>query len=705
MAAQPFDPASLRPLFEPRSVAVIGASADPARIGGRPIAGCLALGFAGGLYPVNPSRTEIQGLRCYPDVNAIGQPVDLAIIALPAALCEAAIAQCAATGVGAAIVLSAGFAEMGEEGIALQDRMRATAQHAGIRLVGPNCMGLLNLRRGLVASFTSLVDNAPGRIGAISVISQSGAFGSHCLALMRERGLGLDLWATTGNQADVDFADGLAWMAQAPETRVIVGCLEGVADGARLRGALALAQRNRIPVVMMKLGRSDVGRAAALTHTAALAGSDAVFDAMLRDHAVHRADDVDELFDIAYACTAGKFPASSDVGLITTSGGFGIVMADAASAHGLTVPALPAATQARLKALVPFASPRNPLDVTGQFINDPSAVLPMFEALIDDGGFPAAVCYIGSAGVIPHLIDKLAPSFEAVAQRFDQHLLVLSMIADVATRKRFEALGYLVFENPERAVGAVAALARFAQQFARQMPATVALPPSLAAPAAGGTTLDEARSKQVLAQAGIPLLDERIARSAAEAADMADELGFPVAMKILSPDIVHKSDIGGVLLGIRNPDEAMEAFVQLHKAALTVAPDARVEGILIAPMADDGVEMIVGCDHDDVFGPVVMLGLGGIFVETLASTTLRMAPFDHAIAAAMIDEVQGGAILRGLRGRPPADVAALADVLVALSRFAAANAAWLASVDINPLVVRAAGRGVVALDAVVVTRG
>jgi len=695
----------LQALFQPRSVAVIGASADPARIGGRPIAGCLSLGYAGGLFPVNPARTEVQGLRCYSDVVAIGQVIDLAVIALPAAQCGDAIAQCAQAGVKAAIVLSAGFAETGDEGRALQERMLTIAQSAGIRLMGPNCMGLLNLRRGLVASFTSLVDGAADRIGHISVISQSGAFGSHCLALMRERGLGLDLWATTGNQADLDFADALAWMAQAPETRVIVGCLEGIADGGKFRAALALARRNRIPVVMMKLGRSAVGRAAALTHTAALAGSDAVFDAMLRDYAVHRANDVDELFDVAYACTAGKFPVSRDVGLITTSGGFGIVMADAAAAYGLTVPALPEATQSRLKALVPFASPRNPLDVTGQFINDPSALLPMFQALIDDGGFPATVCYIGSAGVLPHLMDKLAPSFEAVAQRFNTHLLVLSMIADAATRKRFEALGYLVFENPERAVGAVAALARFARQFEMQEPAAMAVQAAIAAPVTGAATLDEARSKRVLVQAGIPVLDERIAQSSAEAAEFAGQLGFPVAMKILSPDILHKSDIGCVLLGIRDPEAAMAAFMQLHEAARTAAPDSRIEGILIAPMAGDGIEMIVGCDHDAAFGPVVMLGLGGVFVETLASTALRMAPINHATAHEMIDELQGGAMLRGLRGKPPADVAALADVLVTLSRVAAANAAWLASVDINPLIVRSAGRGVVALDAVVVTRG
>lgn len=696
--------ASLRPLFEPCSVAVIGASTDPTRIGGRPLQGCLALGFAGDLYPVNPTRDEVQGLRAYASVEAIGRTVDLALIALPSAQAVAALEGCARAGVRAVVVLSAGFAEVDEAGAQAQARLIEIARAAGIRLVGPNCMGIVNLRRGLVASFTSLVDRAPERIGGISVVTQSGAFGSHCLALMRERGLGLNLWATTGNQADVDVAGCLAYMAQDPHTQVIAGCIEGVTDGPRFVQALALARGRRIPVVLMKLGHSDVGRAAAATHTAALTGSDRVFDAVLDEFGVHRARSVDELFDVAYACTAGKFPASPEVGLLTTSGGFGILMADAAADCGLDVPALPADAQARLKALVPFASTRNPVDVTGQFINDPSATLPMFELLVRDGGCASIVCYIGSAGIIPLLMEGLAPSFAAIGRRFPEPLLVLSMIADARTRRQCEALGWLVFEDPARAVAAVAALHRFARAFATSAAPAAGLPPAIAVPDAAGAALDEVRSKALLATAGVPGPAERIAGSADDAVAAADALGYPVAMKIVSPDIVHKSDIGGVALGIGDRDAARSCYARLRAAAQAAAPAARIVGVLVTPMIDDGVELIVGVQNDAVFGPVVVCGLGGALVEVLQATSLRRAPFDADAARAMIASGPAAALLAGVRGRPPADVDGLAVTLAALSRFAAANAHWLASIDVNPLVVRPAGRGVVALDAVIAVR-
>ena len=695
--------ASLHPLFAPRAVAVIGASTDPTRIGGRPLSGCLQLGYAGGLFPVNPTRAEIQGLRSYPSVEAIGEPVDLALIALPAAQAVAALEGCARAGVRAVVVLSAGFAEVDAAGAQAQARMVAVARANGIRLVGPNCMGLVNLRRGLVASFTSLVDRDPERIGGISVVTQSGAYGSHCLALMRERGLGLNLWATTGNQADVDVADCLAYMAQDEHTKVIVGCIEGVTDGPRFVRALALARSRRVPVVLMKLGRSDVGREAAVTHTAALAGSDRVFDAVLDEFGVHRARDIDELYDVAYACTARKFPVSSGVGLLTTSGGFGIVMADAAADYGLDVPPLPAATQARLKALVPFASTRNPVDVTGQFINDPSATLPMFEMLIRDGGFAAIVCYIGSAGVIPQLMASLLPSFATIGQRFPDHLLLLSMIAGAGTRRQCESLGWLVFENPTRAVAAVAALRGFGRAFAVSDVAAPAPAARSAVPAAGGS-LDEAHSKQLLRAAGMPVPDERSAGNAEEAAAAAEAIGYPVAMKILSPDIVHKSDIGGVALGVSDRAAVLATYDRLRAAAGAAAPSARIVGVLVSPMISDGIELIVGVNNDPVFGPVVVCGLGGVLVEVMAATTLRRAPFAADEARRMIAAGPAAALLAGVRGRPAGDVDALADALAALSRFAAANADWLASVDINPLVVRPAGHGVVALDAVIAVR-
>jgi acyl-CoA synthetase (NDP forming) len=456
-------------------------------------------------------------------------------------------------------------------------------------------------------------------------------------------------------------------------------------------------------VVLLKLGRSEVGRAAAATHTASLSGESAVFDAVAGAFAVHLARSVDDLFDVAYACTAGKFPSRTGVGLITTSGGAGVLMADAAAQAGLDVPPLPTATQERLRALVPFASLRNPLDVTGQFINDASAVRPMFEALVREGGFPATVCYVGSSGVIPALMQRLAEPFETVAREHPDHLFVLSMIAPAEVRRRYEELGYLVFEDPTRAVNAVASLCGLGAAFDGITPDEEASMAPVPRPSTTGRALDEAASKSLLRDAGVAFLPEAIARTPAEAAAAAAGFGSPVAMKVLSRDVPHKSDAGGVALGVQ-AGEAGDVFTRIVAAVKRSVPHAAIEGVLIAPMAGEGVEMIVGSTCDPVFGPMIMVGFGGIFVETLRATSLRRAPFGPSVARAIIDALPGAAVLGGARGRPPADVGALARMVCAVSHFAFANREWLASVDLNPVLVRADGRGAVALDALIALR-
>jgi acyl-CoA synthetase (NDP forming) len=585
----------------------------------------------------------------------------------------------------------------------MQEDLVAIAREGNIRLLGPNCMGLLNSRQGLVASFTSMLGEGEALHGHISVVSQSGAFASQYLSVLQQRGLGVDLWAATGNQADVDFCDCIAYMAQSPDTRVIAACVEGVPDADKFIQAIELARRNRVPITLLKIGRSEVGREAAATHTAALSGSDEIFNAILRKYGVHRATDIDELFDIAYSCSLGKLPETPDLGLVTTSGGFGIVMADAAEKHGLSVPPLPAATQERLKALIPYASTRNPVDVTGQIVNDAGLLRPTLTTLIREGEFRTVICSIGSAGMMPHLMDRLLPGFEAVAKEFPRHLLMLCMVADQATRAQLEKMGYLVFENPARAVAAAAALQGLARHFARQVQADSAnLPASLERPLAGAGVLDEVRSKALLSAVDIPILPERLVSSAAEAGEAAESVGFPCVMKIVSPDILHKSDIGGVALGVADRQEAELAFERITDAVRRAMPGASTDGVLVAPMARDGIELIVGAVNDATFGPAVLLGCGGIFAELFDDKAIAPAPVDRAGALEMINELKAASLLREFRGRPPSDTGALAEIIVNLSRFAAANRQWLASVDINPLMVFADGRGAAALDAVVV---
>lgn len=695
------DLAGLRAAFEPRSIAVIGASNDPARIGGRPLLGARQWDYAGQLYAVNPNSAEVQGLRSYGSVRDIGAPIDLAIIAVSAPHVARAIQDCAASGVKAAILFSSGFAEIGADGQVAQDGLVAAARVGGMRLIGPNCMGILNPFRGVVGSFTSVIEDRRPDSSGISLASQSGAFGVHCIALMRQRGLGLGLWGTSGNQADIDVADILGYMAQAPESRVILGCLEAVKDARRFRAALALARRNRIPVVIMKIGRSDVGAQAAATHTASLAGSDEVFGAVLRQYGVHRAGSVDELFDIGYACAAGRFPRRSTVGLISISGGFGIIMADAARDAGLDVPPLPAATQDRLHALVPFAGTRNPLDVTAQFVNDFSIVRPMFDALLGDGGHESLVCYVGATGIVPQLMDRLKPVFADITRRYPDRLLFLSMICGPDVRREYEALGYLVFEEPSRAIAALAVLRGFTASFQR---GDDDVAPEPIAAVQVGTIADEVGAKLLLQRYGVPTVPERVAAGREAAVRAAIELGFPVVLKLLARDVIHKSELGGVVLNIADAAAVALAFDTIVQRASRVIPADAIDGVVVAPMVADGVEMILGAKRDPVFGQMLMLGMGGIFVDLLGPTVLRTAPVTKQQARDMIGALRGLAILHGARGRSPADVESLADCLVAVGAFCAANDEWLAELDINPLLVRPDGKGVVAVDAVITAR-
>lgn len=686
--------------FRPRSIAVIGASSDPLKIGGRPVA-LLKESFRGPLYPVSRSHRDIQGLPAFPTTSAIGATVDLAIVCLPAAATLAAIEDCAAAGVKAAVVIGAGFAEMGADGRAVQDRIGAVARANGMRVLGPNCMGLVSPAEGVIATFTTALEHAPAKLGRIGMVSQSGAFAAHAHVVAHQRGLGFSRWVTTGNECDVDAADCLAYLARDPETDVIMGYLEGCRDGAKLVESLALARRMRKPVVMVKVGRSTAGEEAALSHTAALAGSDAVFDAVFREFAVHRARTIDEFFDVADAASSKAFPAGNRLAIVTISGGVGIFMADVATEHGLDVARLPAPIGAKLQAIVPYAGIRNPIDMTAQIVNDPSVLERSLEVLLAEGDYDAVAVFLTSFAYT-RLRDAMMRVFENTRRRFPEKIVALCTMTPADVRDRLRGLGYHVFEEPSRTVASVAALARIGHAFAAT-PARIdtALPAPFTL---SGGPIGEAESKRLLAAAGFPVHLERLATTAEEAARAAAELGFPVALKIASPHIPHKTEIGGVLLGITSEAAAREGFSTLAARARAAFAHAALDGVLVAPMVEDGVETILGAHIDPTFGPMVMLGLGGIFVEALKDVVLHRAPVDTPQALEMIQALKGVALLNGARGRPRADTSALAQAIVRLSRIAAANTDRIESIDVNPFIVLLEGRGGVAVDALVVPR-
>ena len=683
-------------LFTPSSIAVIGSSTDPGKIGGRPIDLLKRGRFPGPIFPINPRVDEVQGLRAYPSLRAAGAPVEQAIIALPAEQAVAAFEDCIDVGVKAVVMFSAGFADAGPEGAALQDRLAARAREHGIRLLGPNSLGLFNVAAGVFSTFTASLDNCMPLPGAIGMASQSGAFASYSYALAETRGLRFSALVATGNEAEIDVAACIEYLAHDPATRVIMAYIEGCRDGPALVRALRTARDAGKPVVILKVGTSDAGAQAAASHTGSLAGSDAVFDAVFRGTGAYRAHSIDELLDVAYAASAGVMARGRRLGVITTSGGIGVMLADAAAVAGLELPPLAEASQARIKAMIPFAEARNPVDTTAQVVADIALFARVFDAMLDATRFDLIVCFLAQAGQSRRYFDRLRAPLADLRRAHADVAFILSLATIPEVRDELESDGFLVFEDPARAARAAEALVFFGQQASPTPPriAPATLPPG---------ALGEIEAAALLAEAGVPMVLGRLARTADEAASHADAIGYPVVAKIVSPNILHKTEAGGVLLGLCDADAVRTGFDRIMSSVAQRHSGARRDGVLVAPHVAGGHEVLLGAKNDPVFGPVVVVGLGGILVELFAETALQLAPVDERQAMAMIGATRLGRLLSGLRGAPPCDVAGLARAVAALSRFAAAHADTIESIDINPCVVTP--DRVVGLDALIVRKG
>lgn len=689
--------AALDAMIRPRSVAVIGASDDATRIGGRPIAYMMDQGFAGTILPVNPNRPTVQGLPAFASVNALTAVPDVAVVAVPGEAAVQAVADLGAKGCRAAIVFTAGFAEVDEAGAAMQERLVAAGRQHGMRILGPNCLGLFNAAVGFYPMFSTSFEQGWPIRGNIGIASQSGAYGTHLFATSRARGLGTTVCVTTGNESDVSLGEVIGWMAQAPEVEVICAYAEGIRESERFIAALDLARRNRKPVVMMKVGRSELGGHAAKSHTASIAGDDAVTEAVLREFGVVRAGTTEQMLDIAYAASRRIYPAKNSLGVITVSGGAGVLISDAAEAMGVPMPEMPEAAQAKLKGLISFSAPRNPVDCTAQAVNQTEMFEHFLETTADAGGYASMLVFLTQTGGSTTMAPKLRPYLKQAREKFPDRLWVLSVIASADKVRGYEEDGYIVFEDPTRAVAAIEAMGRFGAAFAAPPPDDIVVP-EVTLPAATPT---EAEGKRILAKAGVPAVPEKACASVEEAVAAAESFGFPVVAKILSPDILHKSEIGGVILDLGSAEAVREAHATLLARAAERAPGARIEGVLIAKQIKGAVEMALGVTRDPVFGPVAMVGLGGVFIEILKDVAFRRCPFGEAEAEAMIRSLKGFPLLDGARGRPKADVAALAAALSALSRFAAGAGERLAGVDVNPLLVLPQGQGAFAADAVI----
>jgi acyl-CoA synthetase (NDP forming) len=693
-------------LMQPRSIAVIGASQDPTKIGGRPVELLRRYGYAGEIYPVNPKALMVQGLQAYPSVAALPQAPDLAIIAVDAEKTPEAVEQCADRGVRCVVVFSSGFAELGEKGRALQDRLRVAARRSGMRVLGPNCLGAVSIADKSIATFSIVLEHSLPAAGSLGIVSQSGNLGSFTMRLASQRGIGVSRFITTGNECDIDVADGIAWFARDPATKVILCGLETCRDAGRLMSALEEARDAGKPVIVLKIGTSEAGQAAAASHTGALAGSDAVFDAMFARCGAVRVHSIEQLIDVGQAASIllpDRLPRGSRVALLAASGGFGVLLADAAQAVGLSLPELSEATQRTVLELVPFASARNPVDATAQMSSRPDLLQKILAAVVADDRTDAVIVPLPFSLYMPRLRSVYMEALRFIRQQYPDRPVLLCVDGPPDALTELHALGYPTIASFDGCCATLAALARL--QVAAKRPNDHG--PLAVAPAAALSPeafRHEFGAKAALARAGVAVLAERLAVDVDAAARAAAEIGFPVVLKIASRDLPHKTEVGGVALGLGSESEVRRAYTQMRERVALKAPQAAIDGVIVAPMAKGVAELILGSRIDPIFGPVVMVGLGGIFAEILQDTVVQMAPVSEAQAMAMLKSLKAFAVLDGARGRPRADLEAAARAVAALSQFAAAHAGAVSEIDINPLLVKAKGEGAVALDALLIPR-
>ena len=691
----------LTPLLAPRSIAVVGASSNLTSLAGKPVAHLRDSGIDIAVYPVNPSRDEIAGYRAYPDPSALPEAPDVALVLVPAAATVAAVEALAERGTRAVVIVSSGFGEGDRaEGADAQRRLGEIAREHDMLLLGPNTLGVHDYVRGLPLSFAWYGRTATSAQGSVAVVSQSGSGMTSLSDRLLDSGLPLGVGVATGNEADLTVVDVLEHLAEDPKVKVIAALFEQIRDGARF---LAVCRRLRDlgkPLVAMKVGRTESGSAMVQSHTGALAGSYPTLRALMRQYGVLEVEDLDQFPGIVAAALLGSFPPVDAIGVVTNSGGAAAIAADRADELGMPLATFSDETEAKIKEnLPPFAQDQpvaNPIDVTAQSMQRPFALVEIVEAMVADPAVGGAILAVPSSGG-PNggqWVDRLSD----LARESSKPILsvVLSGQESNTLRERLRAGGVPVFSSPAAAVQGLQLLRRFALTPTSAEIAGGAPSPARAIPLPESIT--ENSTLRWLAEYGIPVAEQRLARTPEDAAAAADELGYPVAVKISSPDIQHKTEVGGVALGLSDAPSVVEAASRVLASAASAQPDAALEGVTVSRMVTPVLELIAGVHRDPTFGPVVILGLGGIWAEVLGDVTMRGLPLGPDEAERMVDELQGAPLLRGARGRTPVDPAALSTLVNALARIAGDHPDTLGGLDLNPVAVTAEGK-LVALDA------
>ena len=670
-------------LLRPKSIVVIGATPDTNKLNGRPLHFLQRDGYKGTLYGVNPKYSDINGIPCFPDVASLPEAPDLAIVAVSQKLATNAVGELGKKGVPVAVLFSSGYSETGAKGAEYEQELLDVARANGIRICGPNNLGLINAFEHVTATFSQYADETPVA-GPVAFASQSGAFGTGISALARSRGIGLGYFINTGNQADITLMDVLIEIADDSRISVLSGYIEGLREGDGLIQLAKKARRVNKPLIITKVGRKAAGARAAASHTGSLAGEDRVFDGVLRQHGGIRARNEEHMLDLVMALSCCEPTSGKGLALITQSGGAGVLMADRAEELGLDVPMPSAKTQEKLREVIPaFGSASNPIDVTGQFLAEPKILSDSIKIALED---PAIDCCIVWLQLMHGYTDLLTNVFKEVKAEVKKPFIVCWIEAPEKARKQLLEAGICVISATERAVDAAAGLVRYGEIQAMNAETTSDTPTIIEnrSPSDNVAAVPVMKVAKLLQDAGIPLAAAGLATDANSACEMAEDLGYPVAIKIESPDILHKTEAGGVRLGLSDSASVREAVEDVLANARAYKPSANIDGVIVQHMAKPATELVLGIRRDPVFGPVVMVGLGGIFIEILEDVSFAAAPITQQQAGQMLNQLQGRAILEGARGKPPVDQSKLAELICKLSDFAIAHPE-LVELDLNPV--------------------
>lgn len=696
----------LHPLIAPNSIAIVGASENPGRVGGMPFYLCLQHGFKGGLYPINPKYEEIKGVKCYPDIESVPEAVDLVVLSVPARDVSMQLRRAAAAGARSAIVFASGFAEAGnEEGRLLQQDLEQVVAEIGIPVAGPNCMGFANLKSHAYTAFASVFNYVePPREGhSVAMVTQSGNICATVYAMARKLGVPFSFVVNTGNEAAVEFSEYLEYFASDPETDAIVGYVEGLRDGVRFRRVAEDLRGRNIPLILLKIGDTEKGAQAVASHTAALAGSHAIYRAAFDELNVIAADDLAHLSDLAYLARFRRRRMGRRVAVLSISGALGALLSDRLVKSGADVPTLSPDVQSILRTGIPdYGMVANPVDLTGAIINDDGPFGRVLSAVLASDDIDMVLLYAPG-----YLLDRLAPAILEIAPHSEKLVGVIDT-QTARSRGDLEAAGVPVFTDCTRAVAALTSFAGWSERSRLpppSAPAGVEAKPQAAelvrrAVLRGATSLNEVDGKALVACYGAAAIPECAAGDEEAAAAAAAALGYPVAVKVLSADILHKSDIGGVRLNLGSGQAVRSACHDVIAAARRAKPDAAIDGVVVQRQASPGVEVLAGITQDPVFGPSLTVGIGGIFTEIFKDVVHKPLPASPDDIRDMLGRLKGFPLLGGARGKQPCDLPALCGTISAMAQARLAHPE-IAEIEMNPIVAYPGQEGVVVLDCLV----